>query len=112
MDAGKLNTRILFYRPSQSSDGFGGFQTGFATTSSVWGHYKELDGPIVDENGLRRREVVAEVICRKESLSGVRVNDIFKIDSTSNPDYRIVKIFQSDYKYFVTIQAVLTSETT
>ena len=111
MDAGKLNSRILFYRPNQASDGFGGFQTGFTTTTNVWGHYKQLDGPIVDENGLRRREIVAEIICRKKSLSNVRVNDILRIDSTGSPNNRIIKIFESDYKYFTTIHAVLTSET-
>lgn len=109
MDAGKLNSRILFYNANQVSDGFGGFTVGFTSSGSVWGHYKQIDGSIDDENGLRQRAITAEVICRK-SVENISIEDVFRIDSSSGSNYRITNIYDSKYKYFVKIEGVLVDQ--
>ena len=110
MDAGKLNSRILFYNANQVSDGFGGFTVGFTSSGSVWGHYKQIDGSIDDENGLRQRAITAEVICRKKSVENISIEDVFRIVSSSGSNYRITNIYDSKYKYFVKIEGVLVDQ--
>tara|TARA_Y100000052_G_C2936795_1_gene77961 strand:+ start:443 stop:781 length:339 start_codon:yes stop_codon:yes gene_type:complete len=110
MDAGQLNSRIFFFRSSQTADGFGGFTTAAASSATAWAKYKQLDGAIEDENGIRERSVTAELICRKRDVKNIHVNDTFRVDSNTADDYRIDNIYESDYKYFVTIRGVLIDQ--
>ena len=111
MDAGQLQSRIFFFRSSLTADGFGGFTTASTSSATALAKYRELDGKIEDENGIRERSLVAELTCRKKDVSNVNVNDTFRVDSNTASDYRIDNIFESDYKYFVTIRGVLIDQT-
>ena len=51
MNPGKLNTRIVIKQLSKASDGFGGFQDGDTTYSTIWANYKQIKGDRSSENG-------------------------------------------------------------
>tara|TARA_R100001460_G_scaffold78266_1_gene119285 strand:- start:64 stop:405 length:342 start_codon:yes stop_codon:yes gene_type:complete len=108
MNPGKLNTRIVIKQLSKASDGFGGFQDGDTTYSTIWANYKQIKGDRSSENGQRQTKTNVQLICRTATIdsinTGASTNWFFQVENETG-DYRINDIFESDYKNYTTIIA-------
>ena len=104
MQSGDLNKRVLIKRQSKSADGFGGFTDTVATQSTIWAKVDYLNGDITNRNGKKDRNLKVEMIIRKNTAHTLAITDLLQIENTSG-FFQINKMFDSNYKYYTTIEA-------
>ncbi|QDP48849.1 MAG: hypothetical protein Unbinned1643contig1000_39 [Prokaryotic dsDNA virus sp.] len=104
MNAGKLNKRVLIKRQTKSTDGFGGFTDTVATQSTIWAKVDYINGDITSKNGKKDRNLKVEVIIRKKTADTLNITDLLQIENTTG-FFQINKMFDSNYKYYTTIEA-------
>ena len=104
MQSGDLNKRVLIKRQTKSADGFGGFTAPVATQSTIWANVKYIDGEITNRNGNKDRNLKIQMIVRKKTADTLNTTDLLQIENTSGY-FQINKMFNSNYKYYTTIEA-------
>ena len=104
MQSGDLNKRVLIKRQTKSADGFGGFTATVATQSTIWANVKYIDGEITNRNGNKDRNLKIQMIVRKKTADTLNTTDLLQIENTSGY-FQINKMFNSNYKYYTTIEA-------
>lgn len=104
MNAGELDKRVLIKRQTKSADGFGGFTDTVATETTVWAKVNFVDGEIISKNGKKDRNSKIEMIVRKKTGDNINITDLLQIENT-NGFFQINNKYDSDFKYFTTIEA-------
>lgn len=106
MDSGKLNTRVVVKRQTQTADGYGGLTSTISDYATVWANLKEKKGDIKSTDRFRGRFLEVALIMRSKTVESKIANDDYLQIQGISGDYRITSIYESQQKYFTTIEAI------
>lgn len=105
MNPGRLNDLITIKRINKVADGYGGYDIlSTSDTQNIWCDFKEKSGKIEMVDGKNQKKVEAELIVRKDTADSIAVGEYFVLTNTTKT-FRINEMYESDYKYYVTIKA-------
>ena len=107
MDAGKLDTRVEFYKLQPTNDGYGGFSDDPVLITTRWANVQYVSGEMNTENGSRKQSKKIKIIVRDKALDNPNNYFEYYLKFQNNTSkYRIVNMFESTPDYYTTIEAV------
>ena len=105
LPGGMLDNYITAYRPTVTEDRYGELtQSGTTTIATFWGDIKEMKSKTNVEQGKKRETRIIEVTARRRDVQNVDLDDLLSFGNLDE-DFQVNDIYESDWKYGVTIIA-------
>ena len=107
MDAGKLDTRVQFYKLQPTNDGYGGFTSVPVVITTLWANVEYVSGEMKTENGSRKQSKKIKIIVRNKALDSPDNYFEYYLQFPGNTSkYRVVNMFESTPDFYTTIEAI------
>ena len=107
MDAGKLDTRVQFYKLQPTDDGYGGFTSDPVVITTLWANVEYVSGEMNTENGNRKQSKKIKIIVRNKALDSPDNYFEYYLQFPGNTSkYRVVNMFESTPDFYTTIEAI------
>jgi len=107
MDAGKLDTRVQFYKLQPTDDGYGGFTSDPVVITTLWANVEYVSGEMNTENGSRKQSKKIKIIVRNKALDSPDNYFEYYLQFPGNTSkYRVVNMFESTQDIYTTIEAI------
>ena len=107
MDAGKLDTRVQFYKLQPTDDGYGGFTSDPVVITTLWANVEYVSGEMKTENGSRKQSKKIKIIVRNKALDSPDNYFEYYLQFPGNTSkYRVVNMFESTPDFYTTIEAI------
>ena len=107
MDAGKLDTRVQFYKLQPTNDGYVGFTSDPVVITTLWANVEYVSGEMKTENGSRKQSKKIKIIVRNKALDSPDNYFEYYLQFPGNTSkYRVVNMFESTPDFYTTIEAI------